>query len=647
MITMVEPTTDPSRQPDPETQTASQSQVHTVSPDPDAAGPSEAPQAVPGADRAATEDARRSSSPERLPTPEQLTHFIENDAFHQVLNQYQDHRFFTLTQDRLSISMGLKRQPTDFVRQLDGTVQARKDPGDRQYRNGPEPMKTKILDRPGRHTRKKERYGQAEGQDNPFHEAWSLLTAETRRQLDQAVLNLFTVKSDPGPDQPAPGSRFQTEKLNSHIQSMLFNNEKIKDTLSRAAKGILANLGNGNLNHPTALGYHLLYQLLGKDKISATIAMAGEEANLEEFNIVVRSHAVLSQAYAANPNAVSLWFKWYRTSLENSKRPKLQLKTLQSPALVIQAARKQFNQELRDQARHYPGLGELPAEDLWTTFTGMNHQAVKRYFLNEDTDRDACFQVAALVHESGANPPCSSIRSLFFNKPTGEVPRAFRTAYLRESEQVARSRTPGRTLAQLHQQYKLGCRQLHQEQDDSFPEEESTQWSDWMARMDPAVRDPALPERKPRRDRNNAPKRPSRTYGTALQQIMAGPGRAELTRILGQPSAQVTINPGHSVSLQIRANAPQPPAPETALELWRHPDGSIEVSNSPEYWLGFQQELPDPRQCDNQPAPGWILRGLATARATQIAHQHLLDHWQRYQPSADNYPPTSTRPSRR
>ena len=614
--------------------------------------PAEWQPVVPLTTESPVEPTKNTNKQTRLPTAAQLVNFIENDGFQQVLRKYQNRRFLTLTEDRLVLDH-IKDEITQgqtFIRQPDDTVQCWEESPFEPFGQSFGMLFTKLIDPPTPKSRKRNENGFAEGSDNPFHTTWYTLKQDITTSLENTIFPMAGLKNRPKTvlfviDQPETGDTFPMDLKH------LLTAKEVNAAINRAAKGVLATMGNGGVRQPTALGYHLLYQLIGKDNVSLTIKMAGQHANLFTFNVIMRNRAVLSEASQINPNAVSLWL----SNLKGENHP-----VINTPEQVIKEARaayqKQLNQYLTENKAAW--IRRYDSAAIWQAFSSLNHTATAKYMLHPKSKTEQKFLIPALVHAAQANPPYSTIEQLVFQH---QQPKKnylpFTIEYIRECAALAKRPRPGQTLTNLHQQYAGGFNHLqesvgysNQKNDEVKPKEETCQpladltnransqhvtWSEWMDKMPSSIREPERPpatSRKPRPKAERTKPRSS-TETERLHQIITGPAHRSIRKILEHPVARVYHQADRSVSFRLQGQR------NPILQISRNDDGSLTLNTGPEYWSSPNQQLPNPSGAEPHQDQAWTTRGFALAHTTSPVHDHLRQNWNAYRQKPTDLPP--------
>ena len=238
-----------------------------------------------------------------------------------------------------------------------------------------------------------------------FQEAWTNLTGYASEIIAQAAVETF------GPQAEAA-----------------LSTPELRKTLGGAARQACRRTGMGAVNNPTAAGDHLLHQLLGKDKVSEALKIAGAKATIEDFNLAAADRGNLRQAHQADPNATLLWLRAARLPGELPPPPEEIVRRAESKAKEIAQATG------------------CPLDELWRAFRELNRRAV-----NDIGDPETLALAAGLAAKAGCRPSYSAIKAICRNpERTSAAPEVLLTAFLRESE--ARKDRRGGTQAEIAEQ---------------------------------------------------------------------------------------------------------------------------------------------------------------------------------------------------
>ena len=504
-----------------------------------------------------------------LPSLQQLTSFIENEAYHSVKKQMPP---FTLVQRQddtlhLSTSGSITLNP-------DGTLDINGSIGDVRIHTHP-------------------------GEANFFNTKWMDLQHQAYGRIHEHIIQMLQA-NDPLSDSPHRSSHNRITKL--------LESKPLEKIITKAASGIRSALGRGYLHSPAKLGYGILHDFLGKDRVSNALQIAGNQATLHDFNIIAHNPRAFAEAHRQNPNATVLFFQ--------SEPPTCNEIKSASPEEIIDRAQEYYNEKTRE--------GPSSPRSSWPAFCNLHPRAVASHPLRNP----AVYAYAAtLVQEAGVQPSYTAINSILATKSPRQVPENLFIAFIRESHtrKTGRANTQRQLAAQLRKATDL----IHHDYEkttvdviDSLPQPATweTNWETILNIMPPAVRDAAPPARKPAHNRpatrQTVPKATSTLVKAIVKTTVNDPAKEPLKALLKNPVTlereqdRITLTPKDS-------NTP-------AFKATRLPNNTIQIE-APTYWHSGL-ELPDP-DLTGQHDPAWTTRGLAVETAARITHQYLVTNW--------------------
>ena len=244
-----------------------------------------------------------------------------------------------------------------------------------------------------------------------FQAAWRNLLTEAERAISEHVIRV----------------------MGHGAAKLLEEDETVLQALRHAARGACSHTGLGYVRNPTQAGDHLLHQLLGKEQVSQTLAIAGAPATLRDFNLIARNRDQLTQAHRLSPNATTLWIRYHGQDLPDGH-------PVPEPGMIVGQARITV-QGLIPLSEH-----RISPDALWDAFVNLNQQAV-----NDFPDPASLVHVALETAHAGAAPTHTAIRVLirhYTSALENTGPRPLIAAFITESARRLEKRRQG-TQSQL------------------------------------------------------------------------------------------------------------------------------------------------------------------------------------------------------
>lgn len=411
-----------------------------------------------------------------------------------------------------------------------------------------------------------------------FKSSWNNLTSKAAIALSQTLDGL-----DIDPNDHTP-SAIHARKLTQDVCA----SREVHKHINRTARSVVATTQSGYLKNPDKLGFGILYTLIGKERISRTIRIAGSTATFRHHNFIQQNEHECLQAHLENPNATILWFAVNWPIILDPTAPVTKDQILEE---AHRAFLYQARQELTDT--------DDSLEDYWHFFTNLNQRAVNQF----PTSLALKNNITLKAYTSGGNPPYSALAAAVMATRKGHnnwTPQ-YTTAFFREAAQRAKTKKPD--LKSLTGQFNETSHYYLTHPYGQTEEEQQTQetvtrivnnlaaqarsnpdltWDDWMAEMPDAVRNPPTFRTKKPASKPAATNRPKTLTGKQLLEIL---GEKELSHIAQKAEKAVCldIQPRFSITLRVHGY------PDS--EIRRNPNGTIELPDD-NHWR--QLQLPDP-----------------------------------------------------
>ena len=83
----------------------------------------------------------------------------------------------------------------------------------------------------------------------------------------------------------------------------------IDRAMEQTARAVRATLGYGYIQNPSGLFHSYLGDFLGRERVAATLRIAGNHATLQTFNAVLEHREKLEEIHASEPNALVYWMQ--------------------------------------------------------------------------------------------------------------------------------------------------------------------------------------------------------------------------------------------------------------------------------------------------------------------------------------------------
>ena len=523
------------------------------------------------------------------PTIQEVVDYIHNTAYTHATQKMQDKGFLSLEENTLFIRKGAS--DTSHITLLpDGTVET-----------SPELEETPLVNF---------------NQRNVFSRTWDHLTHRAHQYIQDSLDDLV------GPHNPHAS---QENPINELLNSSTIQTA-IKLTADHAA--VVAG-GSGYIRNPAAVGYHLLYQLLGKQRVAQATKFLGHNTTLRHFNLIQRYPEVFQETLRTTPNAATWWLG----------TPELAQNTPPATAgEMIAQARGSF---INLAARRLNQYEETPdASMLWRTFLKLNHTAVTRLKTSKYKD---LFKVSIAAQRAGVTPSYTATMNIADREwPVQDwLGQELLAAYA-----AASVKPPGRlTQRQLSAIMQLVAEHTdlsrcvqHEDQclQASQDLQEKVDLSRTMPRplplwelirtypqdlLDPSKHTQDRTNSKPRRNRTNrtkqaTPRTQTRDVLAILQDLPP-----EVIQDLARNPVTIEETPGARMALKVQGQT----AP--TLEVARSPEGTITVTSQGYWTSGTILKLGDSpeetaRKCR------LTTRGLVAKTVAERVTAYLKENWQ-------------------
>lgn len=539
---------------------------------------------------------------------EDITQFLNDEAYHHACRALSKHRFLELNQDAGTLTVGTGTGCRLLIQLMPGgtviTKSDRKRPGGRLNR-----------------TQRVERVPLRASSNNYFAGAWYDILAQASAILWERI------EAFVGLDEYEVLPQDHPHRVHRAVRNVLALPE-VTSAVNRCAQAVRAGNGHGYVGNPTTLAYGLLHQLLGRDQVSRVLRAAGAHATLEEWNTFFLHQDALQAVSDTLPNASVLWF-----AASQGKKPDQDL----TPETIIRDARHAFTQQCGqeeddgyEQMRLPWATARAPKtgqewDRAWLAFSNLSQQAVNHF----PPQGDAYAFITALAAGAGANPSYSAVREIVPRwRSYSILPAAMLRSLFAESELRAQKQRHGLTQRDLMAQARTAlalaanrgdtrygdlspvpewARTALTEQDSPIP------WSEWAKDIPEDIPEEYL---EPAPQRTPTPRRrPKQASGQTwaerkdqLVQLMLGTAREELDQAL-QNAVTLESVPGRSVTL--RAKTQEQPV----LHVERAPDLSLRLEANG--YLTSNIILPDPT-CPPQ-SDTITTRGLVSRTKREIA----------------------------
>ena len=445
---------------------------------------------------------------------------------------------------------------------------------------------------------------------NFFYAAWMEPFHDAERKILDQLMNMLQANY---PKYEDPEKQPYQEQ-----RRLLLEYKSVEKAIAKAAMGIRSTVGLGYLQHPARLGYGVLHDFLGKDRVSRALRIAGAHATLHQFNTIAHNLQAFEEAHRLNPNATVLFFQLYPYRINDVS--------------------ELFPQQIINWAKTYYQRNANPnpdsPDDSWPTFCNLNHRAINSH---PSRKAEIYARIAKLTQQAGVYPSHTAVSSLLKLGNILNIPDPLLIAFITESD--ARTRDRKKTQAQLARQMENTIEFLTHDYDRTFKNTiralpDNTPWDAIMETLPAQIRDTPPPAKKARKhtDRPNRPITRKTTTTTLVRTIVNGPAMSQLKVLLEEPltlrsdASAVTLTPKDSQDPVFRA---------TRLQ-----NKTIHI-DAPSYWhTGL--DLPNP-ELMGTPDPSWTTRGAAMETATRIAYKYMTENWATLSPEPNLPTPTQNR----
>ena len=390
--------------------------------------------------------------------------------------------------------------------------------------------------------------------------------------------------------------------------------------------------------HAHRLGTQTLHQFLGPRRIRNALSIAGPNATLAEFSVIQKYRTHFNNAYKQNPNAANLWFSTNRSYLWTQHLG-------QEPEGIIKDAKVLFLTCCRTSCSPDSPLRLKPSgnpvkhqaeEQLWKTFSSLDHQAVRdrRYPADQHQDLENYVNLCNLIITSGETIP-PWIQKFLLDQPCYIQTTTYQNliiSFIRAAAKARRHKTQEHLQAQLHTIQNEIMRYWKNS-------EKHPRLADLSEALDPNNPVPEWQYLLAFIQSSTQAKPPThRPKPCTRQQIceLLTSQRADSIRLLAQDLITINTVPGRSAA--IYQEHKQPP---TVLFV-RNPDGTISAQRQAgcKWWPNIQKEsLPDPEE---PRLPEYVTVYHMFNRAFALmAHRYAKANWTAIGPWPKTRPPTA------
>ena len=391
-------------------------------------------------------------------------------------------------------------------------------------------------------------------------------------------------------------------KIREHAESvmgpgaltLIEEDPDVRSVMNQTVRGVCSHTGMGYVRSPTQAGDHLLHRLLGKEKVSEALKIAGLNASPRHVNLIARNREAITKAHRQNPNAVVLWM--------NSLRWEQLPESIEAEA-VLREAQDIVHRSLP------PGETDISPEKLWEYFNGLNQKAV-----NDHPDQDALLHAALTGARAGAQPAHTGVKLIALRlREFEKAPAGLQKMFVQEGQRsIKKKNGQQRDLAEtMNRLLDLGTERLN------AAARGKNAWAAWKSMAKPTKDESpeaSQENRQPKSkdwDRNRATQMQNQQR---LEQIIHENLNEIADKIDG--AVAIKVKPGRKVALSIPAGG--------ILSVEKTPTGTIKVHGNG-YFCGHL-ELPDPQgkgESGNITTRGWAAR-----LAGETAWEALEDAWE-------------------
>ena len=532
----------------------------------------------------------------RPPNIKEVMDFIKTAAHDHACSKMNNSRFINLEGNTLFIGQGTGNQ--NHISLLpDGTVES-----------SPRARETPLVN----YTK-----------GNVFYKAWSHLQNQAYEHITDSLAELI------GPN------RYQ-DQINPQNQLLanLWDDTTVQKTIKQTADHVAVTIGKrGYLRHPEALGYHLLHQLLGKERVAEAMKLMGHQTTLEHFNLLHGYPEIFREAMKTAPNAVTCWL---------GTRELAQNPLPATAGELVEQARRHF---ISQAAKRNPQADEpQQASLLWQAFLDLNTSAVSRFPNFRVND---LLPAAAAAQRAGVSPSYTAIQHIarkegpIRERLNPEVAAAYAAASLNPPGKLTQ-----RQLANIVElvAYHTGLGVCAQHKDQCLQADQDLQRKVNISRnlprplplwelirtfpqdlLDPSRHHQHLSPAKQKRSRSGKPRKtaarnPRPQTRDVLAILQALP--PEVVREITRNPVTIENTPGARLALRVEGQ----PAP--TLEVTRSPEGTISVTSTG-YWTDgtILKRGNDPRQTAQRCR--LTTRGLVSRTISERVADHLRENWTR------------------
>ncbi len=473
------------------------------------------------------------------PTQEEIVDFIQDVARHRAMDRTAANR--SVERRGKTLTVRIEGREDTFRKMPDGTIARETGPP------GKPMSRSNILDH---------------AQQTSMNEtAW-----EIQKQVDNFV----------DPEHRHSRTRRNTEDedaLEILEMSERMESKETRAAIEKATMEIARELGFEGRDGKKALADPALRKFLGAGNIRKTLAIAGKDPGLLEFNRVVGNAEAITELHRETPNAALVW-----------TRRKDRHKDRKTPDEMTEQARVAFMTNAPWDTYHVERGGRMVLGSTWETFLHLEPGPIGQHPL----ETNGHMMASVLATEAGAFPSAPALELLItFWRRCWKLPRAFTLALIQESAGARANQK------RLTAQFRAALRRPN-----LVPPRTpgGGGWREWMEQAGPAIEnagsrgprkpggpggspDGGSPDREPGQDRSTGTREEIQRITDTL--APAGTEARRRAELIARDGVRVAITRA-KVSLTVQD--PRDGSRE-ALALTRFPSGAIRL-NAPEVWTG-------------------------------------------------------------
>lgn len=417
-----------------------------------------------------------------------------------------------------------------------------------------------------------------------FAKAHDEISFRARSALSQEIQTFLNLNDS------SHKQRNQDPKVQDLIQ--VYHSDQLREEINKASANVTNAITSGYVADPSRLGYSKLYQLIGKDRVSYALHVAGTSVILHQLNIINSHKQLIDQAHRINPNAVVAWFTALCPGDSEKYHP-----TTDS---IIQEASTWFQDKcLKANLNN--------TQELWQVFTQLNPSAIRQF--PSCMDEDAYSNLCQRVLEAGVTATYSAITNLI------------RESYLSDH-----------TPTDVHNYL---ARSRRRADNPNAEEPQKALWQQFMRIQYPLYTYPSKSNTPARKTKTATHPKPSKK-APSKQQLASVLNTPQVQTIIKEASESITLATVPGIELSLNATGQDQPA----LLVQREPSGEITI-HTRGYWTGGCT-IPHPKSQKNS-GHGWNTRGMVQAAATKAVHRFIKENWKDISPGPNLRRPSCTR----